>query len=191
MVHAIESLVRRGHPLPKLWLMTDERQSNALWPALEALPEGSGVIVRHYRSTTKERQKLAARIRRIAKRRGLLLILAGSEKQAFAAQADGFHQRSARIGHHRLIRTIAVHNPRELSLAHRINADLVFISPVFATQSHPGAPPLGRVRFGLLVRQSRVPVIALGGMTAKRATSLKSLGMYGWAAIGALTPKQS
>jgi len=165
--------MRRRHPrhrskrLPKLWLMTDERQGEALWEALAALPRGSGVVFRHYSLASGARQALLARVRRVAARRSLLLV------------ADGEGP----------VTTASAHNAAELVAAARRGADLVFLSPVHPTRTHPGAPALGRVRFGLLARRSRVPVIALGGMTARRAEALKKLGAYGWAAIDGLTPQ--
>lgn len=169
--------------------MTDERQGDRLWPALTALPHGSGVIVRHYSFPSAERRALIARVRRIAKARRLIMIVAGPAKLARAFGADGFHRRSAHRTPRDLLRTVAVHNEPELRLAERLDADLVFLSPVFATDSHPDGTTLGRVRFGRLAAQSRIPVIALGGMNRRRARSLSGLGTYGWAAIGALTPK--
>lgn len=168
--------------------MTDERQGAALWRALARLPRGSGVVVRHYGVDERERLALIARVRRIARRRGLVLIVAGPERLALRIGADGFHERSAHIGDPRLLRTVAAHDAAEIEIARRARADLVFVSPVFATRSHPGARAIGRVRFGLLARRAAMPAIALGGMTAKRARSVSRLGAYGWAAIGALTP---
>jgi thiamine-phosphate pyrophosphorylase len=171
--------------------MTDERQGSRLWPALKALPRGSGVIVRHYGLEKEARRALVARIRKVARARRLVLVVAGPEKAARAAWADGFHMRSAHIGPRGFLRTVAVHDLTELRLAERIGADLIFLSPAFATESHPGAKALTRARFGRLARQSRIPVIALGGMTAKRMRSLRQYGIYGWAGIGALTPRQA
>ena len=48
----------RCHPVPRLWLMTDERQGETLWRALERLPERSGVVFRHYSLPAKERHRL-------------------------------------------------------------------------------------------------------------------------------------
>ena len=175
-------------PLPRLWLMTDERQGDRLWPALRTLPRGSGVIVRHYSVEQRARRDLIARIRKIARARRFTLIIAGPAKFAQAARADGFHSRSPDIGPRFLLRTAAAHNLAELRTAERNGADLVFVSPAFATESHPGERPLSRSRFGRLAKASRIPVIALGGMNSKRAQSLKQFGIYGWAGIGALTP---
>ena len=72
-------------------------------------------------------------------------------------------------------------------LEERAGADLLFLSPLFPTHSHPGAPALGRARFAALARGARPPVIALGGMRAGHARGLALLGASGWAAIDGLT----
>lgn len=127
------------------------------------------------------------RVRRVARARRLLLVLAGPPRLARGWRAQGAH------GHtpHRapgLIRTMPAHDPIELRAAARAGADIAFVSPVFATRSHPGAPALGRVRLGLLVRAVRghPPAVALGGMTAARARSLRVVGLTRWAAIDGL-----
>jgi thiamine-phosphate pyrophosphorylase len=162
--------------------MTDERMGDALWDALERLPRGSGIVFRHYRAA--DRRRLFERVRVIARRRRLVLLLAGTPREAIGWRADGVHGRSARFHASRsLLCTAAVHHARELARAH---SDAVFLSPVFATRSHPGAEAMGPVRFGLMAHRSRVRVIALGGMDARRYRRLKRLGAYGWAGIDAL-----
>jgi thiamine-phosphate pyrophosphorylase len=84
-----------------------------------------------------------------------------------------------------------VHSVSERVAAERAGADLLFVSPVFATRSHPGVGGLGRVRFGLMIRGAKRPVIALGGMDAKRARELQNFGIYGWAAISSLARSNS
>ena len=83
-------------------------------------------------------------------------------------------------------RIAKAHNRTELVAARRCGARLVFVSPVFATRSHPGATVLGVVRFGLLTRRARVPVAALGGMTVQRFRRLRALSAVAWGAIDAL-----
>jgi thiamine-phosphate pyrophosphorylase len=172
--------MNRRHPLPRLWLMTDERMGDALWTALERLPRGSGIVFRHYRLEQRERRALFAKISKVAHRRGLLLVRAGSQR--LGRSEAGVHGRSARPGQ---VSTCPAHSRREAVAAIRKGADALFVSPVFPTRSHPGAPALGRVRLGLMVRGLRVPVIALGGMNAQRAKGLAALGVYGWAGIDA------
>ena len=168
--------MRRRHPLPRVWLMTDDRMGDALWQALGRLPRGAGVIVRHYGSPMAERRAILERVERIARRRGLIVLGAGG-----LVGSGGVHNARARHG----LRTQAAHDKAEIVAAMRIGADALFVSPVFATRSHVGARGLGVVRFGLLVRGVRVPVIALGGMDARRARRVAAVGVYGWAGIDA------
>lgn len=171
---------RQPRALPKIWLMTDERQGEALFDALARLPKGAGVIFRHHATPPAERRALFERVLRIARRKRLLLILAGTPRYAVGWRADGNHGRSPHRGR---IRTAPAHNAREIVAAERAGADLILLSPVFATRSHPAARALGRIRFNALAHGAKHPVVALGGMTAERARSLK--GNYGWAAIDA------
>jgi thiamine-phosphate pyrophosphorylase len=163
----------RRQPLPRLWLMTDERQGEGLWRALERLPRGGGVVFRHYALSPAERRRLFERVRRVARRRGLLLLAGGS-----GIRADGIHG-----GRGRGLRSASAHDLRELKAAERSGARLIFLSPAFATRSHPEARALGPARFGLIARQARVPVIALGGVGARNARRLPHI--YGWAGIDA------
>jgi thiamine-phosphate pyrophosphorylase len=162
------------HPLPRLWLLTDERQGDGLLAAVARLPRGAGVVFRHYSTPALNRRALWEEVRRIARRRGLRLIAAAPVLPG----ADGTHNRRG-AG----IRTWSAHNLREIRAAERAGADLVFLSSVYATRSHPGGQPLGPRRFALLAHQARVPVIALGGMDAQRFRALA--GAYGWAGIDA------
>jgi thiamine-phosphate pyrophosphorylase len=159
--------------------MTDERQGEALWAALQRLPAGSGVVFRHYSLPQIHRKLLFAQVRRIARRRRLLLILAGSPRLSRAWRADGVHGLEPGSGG---LRTAAAHNLREIRGAERAGAHLLFVSPVFATRSHPGARGLGPTRFHMLARSARQPVAALGGMNEERARRLR---VHRWAAIDA------
>ncbi|MDE2043082.1 MAG: thiamine phosphate synthase [Alphaproteobacteria bacterium] len=149
------------------------------------LPRGAGIVFRHYELAASERRALFEQVRRIAQRRGLVLILAGSGTQAKAWRADGVHGRNRR--HTRaLLRAAPVHTLHEMAAARRVGAQIVFISPVFLTRSHPGAPALGRMRFAQLAQQAHafgMAPIALGGMTAWRARTLPHA--HGWAGIDA------
>jgi thiamine-phosphate pyrophosphorylase len=154
--------------------MTDERLGDGLWAALERLPRGSGVVFRHYRLAAPERRALFEKVRGACRAGGLRLLVAGD----WLPGDDGVHNRRG-AG----LRSASVHNLRELRAAERAGVDIVFLSPVYSTRSHPGARPLGPGRFALLAHQAKVPVIALGGMNAERFGILR--GAYGWAGIDA------
>lgn len=129
---------------------------------------------------------MLARIARIARQRGLILV--GSR---IPAAPDGVHWPGhaprGRAAGGRLV-TASAHSRRDAIAAFGAGADLVFLSPVFQTRSHPGAAPLGPVRFGLAARGLPGPVIALGGMTAARARRLAPLGAAGYAGIDCWAP---
>lgn len=168
--------------LPRLWMMTDERQGARMWAAIARLPAGSGIVFRHRDTPTAERRRLFGRVRRIAAARGLLLLLAGKDPEARHWGADGAHHRHPHAPRHG---TAAAHGLREIRAAERSGAGAIFLSPLHATRSHPGAPSLGRMRFAALTRATRLPVIALGGVDRTRGRMAMRVGAYGWAAIDA------
>jgi thiamine-phosphate pyrophosphorylase len=181
------SYLKRGRKpdcasLPRVWLMTDERMGDALIPAIAALPRGSGVVFRHYRLPPTERRALFYAVQSLCRKHHHLLLLADSPQLAKRWRAVGAHGRT-----HGCFSAPA-HNVRERIAAERRGANIVFLSPVFATMSHPGGRGIGRVGLGRMSHGSRAFVIALGGMNAKRARSLRGLNIVGWAAIDGLIP---
>ena len=168
-------------PLPQTWLVSDARNDAALERALAQLPRGSGFIFRHHHLPPAQRRARFDQLARLARARGHLVVLAGSAAQARTWGADGAYGSPQLLARGPdILRLTSVHSLRELACAHR--ADLVALSPVFATRTHPGAIPLGPLRFRLLATRSPVPVIALGGMTAKTA---RRLAWPLWAGIDA------
>lgn len=184
-----QSRDRAKSALPRLWLITDERiADDVLLEAIARLPRGSGILFRHYRLKPDMRRDLFDRVRRFARRRRLMLFLAGSERDATRWRCDGFHGRTGRKPC-RLLRSAPVHNLPEIRAAERTGAQMLFLSPLFPTRSHPGSATLGRMRFSRLARQTHLPLIALGGVTVANARHLGALGAFGWAAIDGLAVK--
>ncbi len=174
----------RQSRLPQVWLMTDERIPDLI-RVVERLPRNSGIVFRHHATPAPQRRALFEQVRGVAKRRRLTLFLSGPPIRARQWKADGAHHRS-RLASQGL-RSVAVHNGAELALAQHIRADLIFVSPVFVTRSHPGRHAMGVVMAGILAGRWRRRAIALGGMTRQRARRLHALGFYGWAAIDGLS----
>ena len=162
--------------------MTDERGGDPVAIA-QMLPRGSGIIFRHHATPAKARRQLFERVRRIARARRLILLLAAPPAQAWNWGADGAHHRSLLVS--KGLRSVAVHNARELVTARRIRADLIFASPVFASASHPGKGGMGVTRLGLLIGTQRGRTIVLGGMNATRFRKLAGMNVRGWAAVDA------
>ncbi|SEN54111.1 thiamine-phosphate pyrophosphorylase [Sphingomonas gellani] len=170
--------------IPRLWLMTDERVGEALWTALRRLPPGSGVVLRHHATAPAQRRALIKRVRRVAAARRLVLLVAGG-----ASGVAGVHGAGHGTGHGLGLRSWSAHDRRQAIAARRTGADLVFVSPIFATRSHPAAMGVGPGRGRRIGTAAGLPLIALGGMDRRRWLRIRHLGFHGWAAIDALTSR--
>ena len=160
--------------------MTDPRLSDGLGAAVRKLPAGSGVVFRHYHLSEAERRALFRRIARICRQRGHFLVLAGPDDWS----ADGVHGKP-RVRPDQIL-TMPVHSVNEIRQAQAMGADLIFLSPLFPTRSHPGGRVLGLMQFSRLAKLAgNAKVIALGGMARNKAQSITRRVAYGWAAIDA------
>jgi len=71
------------------------------------------------------------------------------------------------------------HNAEELRRAEALGCDFALLSPVLATQSHPGAPHLGWESFAAIAAGSSIPVYALGGLTQADMQTAWQHGAHG------------
>lgn len=177
--------------VPSVWLMTDERVTEgALMRGIARLPHGSVVVLRHYGLAADERYGLFRRVRKAARRRNCKVLLAGWPDLARRWGADGHHGRGRTPAFKGWLHSAAVHDLSELRSAEALGADVVLLSPLFSTRSHPGQPSLGSARFAAIARRSKLPVIALGGVHPRHAAMVRQLGAVGFAAIDGLTGRR-
>jgi thiamine-phosphate pyrophosphorylase len=187
---------RGGKPaLPPLWLFTDADRLPDPCPAIARLPAGLAGVVLRPDGTWAARRSLGLQVARLCRARRLHLVVAGDARLAALLRA-GIHLRGGnrrgaladgcgvarRCG---LPVTSSAHSRTELVRARRAGADAVFLSPVFPTRSHPGAPALGTVRWAALARNAGLPALALGGVSEQTARRLPPV-CQGAGAIGAL-----
>ncbi len=152
--------------------------------AMAVLPRGSGVVLRHYDAP--ERAALITAAESLCRARGLLLLVAGNTHLPQGLVRPGAKQGTSPV-------TAAAHDAAAIVKAWRAGIQAVFISPVFATRSHPGAEPLGVLRFARLLRLARrhgLRVYALGGIDARSWRRLMPLKPDGYGAIGAFLQKR-
>jgi thiamine-phosphate pyrophosphorylase len=180
--------------LPPLCLMTDDERLADPAAAAAALPRGSLVIVRS--RNDRSRAALASQLARVAKARDLILLVASDPPLALRSKADGLHlpeSRASEASHWRAIHphwliTVSVHSLHTLG---RIkDADAALLAPVFLTGSHPGRRSLTPLRANAIARLSRVPLYALGGITAVNAKRISGTNYAGLAAISSLSPTE-
>jgi thiamine-phosphate pyrophosphorylase len=183
-------LRRKPAPLPRLWLFTDDRRLPDPRTSVARLPRGrAGVVLRHDQDPA--RVSLGRDLARICRARRLVLVVAGDVRLAAALQA-GVHLRNGyRIGPVRTrgVTTSSAHSIPDLLRARRARADLVFLSPAFATASHAGASGLGPLRWAAIARR-RIPwsagLAALGGVDGGTIRRLPPRLLQAAGAIGAL-----
>ncbi|PHS78951.1 MAG: thiamine phosphate synthase [Rhodospirillaceae bacterium] len=182
----------KNRAIPHFYVMTCQDRLPDPHSILDVLPKGAAIILRN--TDAKELEQLARAVLPAAHRNGLKVLLANDVRLAIKLGADGVHlsEHNARRGaltnvSHKpgFLVSAAAHSKRALWWAKKANADVVLLSPVFATQSHVNAKTLGVLRTLRLARGCSLKSIVLGGITPLSAHRLKHTCIYGLAAIGA------
>ncbi len=176
---------------PTLWLFTDARRLSDPRAAVARLPRGgAGVVLRH--DADPGRPALGRALARLCRARRLALVVAGDPRLA-AALGAGLHMRDGRwpgvtrrAGRRGTLLTSSAHDVASLRRATASGVNLVFLSPAFPTDSHPGGAALGVVRWTRLARRTATPVAALGGVDGRTVRRLPRTSCGGAGAIGAL-----
>lgn len=78
------------------------------------------------------------------------------------------------------------HTLNDIEKAKTIKADIILVSPVKETKSHPGVAGIGWELFSELISNNDIPVYALGGMRPDDLEEAKVAGAQGIAAISSL-----
>jgi thiamine-phosphate pyrophosphorylase len=182
--------------LPSLFVFSDTQRLADPEGVAETLPAGTGIILRHYDVAREERRRLAHRLGVIARSRGLIFLVGADVALARESGALGVHlpekllRRPAlwrlQAGSGNFLVTAAVHNLAAMHRAESLRVDALFLSPVFATASHPDTPALGHLLFRRWLGETNRPVYALGGITEKSLRLLNNSGACGAGVIGAL-----
>lgn len=151
-----------------------------------------GVTMIQVRAKGLPARELAALVRRVvAAARGVPVLVNARADVALACAAQGVHLPSDSQAP-RFVRAIApagfligvsCHHPEELARAEQEAADFAVYGPIFATRSHPTAPPLGLDALAAAARLVRLPIYALGGITERNAPLAIAAGAAGVAGI--------
>ena len=182
-------------PLPRLHAITDElvaRRADLGTVARHLAAAGGEELALHARGRTLsglEHYELAVRLSACAPVR---LFVNDRLDIALAAGADGVQlrrdsldPRDARRLNPAWLIGVSVHDLTQARAACAERPDYLLVGPVFATATHPDAPPLGLERLAEIVLLG-LPVIAVGGVTAERIPEVTMTGAHGVAAIRAL-----
>ncbi|OKH87381.1 thiamine phosphate synthase [Thalassospira sp. TSL5-1] len=189
-----------NHRLSPVMVMSDDKRLPDPAPALQKLPLGSSLVFRHYHAPDRDKQALA--LRRLCHKLGHLFFVAADMTLALRLKADGLHMPgyTRKTGKtllecakkHHLLVSAAIHDMAQLRhmIAMQNRIDAAIISPVFATQSHPGAPHLSAKDFGRMAQlaaRNQIGVYAMGGIDFAHLQRLDQKPICGIAGIGFAT----
>jgi thiamine-phosphate pyrophosphorylase len=137
---------------------------------------------------------IGARVREAVANPAALFFVNGDIDAAFVLGANGVHlpedgatiaDARARLGT-RILLSRAVHSVAAAVQAERDGADIVQLGTIFETASKPGREPIGLDGVRAVCEAVRLPVIAVGGITAANAGDVIRAGAAGVAVIGAI-----
>jgi thiamine-phosphate pyrophosphorylase len=175
-------------------LITDRRLAGgeeALLAAVEAAIDGgvNAVQVREKNLPPAELLHLAQRLREAMAGRAALIVN-GALEVALAAGADGVHLAEAAAMVERPARPFlvgrSVHSREAAEKGWEECSDYLIAGPVFATPSHAGREPAGRVLIEECSWAVALPVLAVGGIDARRVAEVVRVGASGVAVISAV-----
>lgn len=174
--------------LPPLLYLTDPNRSLGILETAKRLPVGSAVIYRHF--GFENRIEAAQHLRKITYENHCALLIGNDPLLAMSSNADGVHWPESKIEESKKWRnrfrlmTAAAHSRIALASIAKSNIDAAIVSTVFESASPSASRPMGAMKFRELVRHARVPIYALGGITAQNAGSISRVA--GIAAISGI-----
>ena len=182
---------RNACALPPLLVLTDPQRTPDPLALAQTLPRGAGLVYRAFGAP--DAARMAAALAAMARARGLILLVGADPALAWACGADGVHLPESLVTSAPRIRASwpgvlisgAAHSAMALRRAAAAGLDAALISTVFASRSASAGSPMGPVRLAALVRRARLPVYALGGVSAVTLPRLKATGVAGVAMVDA------
>lgn len=176
-------------------LVTDRRQARMPLPQIVSAALAAGcrwISVREKDLPESEQAALVRSLLPMTRRHGAKLTVHGNAALAGACSADGVHlpaggnaaETRKRLGPNRLI-GVSIHTVPEAEAIDPASVDYAVAGPAFETSSKPGyGPEIGRIGLAEIARATRVPVLAIGGITSARVAEVIAAGPVGVAVMG-------
>jgi len=188
-----------GHINFHLYIVTDRHEAAGrdLEEVVAAAARGgAGAIqLREKDLSARDLYALGARLQAVLAPYGVPLLINDRLDVALALDTAGVHlaghslpTATARrvLGAHKLL-GVSTHSVEEARQAAEEGADFVVFGPVFTTPSKVAyGPPQGLQHLAAVVRQVRLPVVAIGGIDVTNLPQVLQTGAYGVAMIRAV-----
>ncbi len=192
-------MTRTPPPIPRLHVITDtvvQNRYDAVELARLALAGGARLVqVRDKRLDDDAFAGVVREVVALCRSAGALCIVNDRVEVARATHAHGVHVGAddapvaaarAALGPGAIVGASAS-TPEAARAAEAAGADYVGCGAVWATASkHKSEPPIGLEGLRAVCEAVRIPVIAIGGVTAERARACIEAGAHGVAVIGAV-----
>lgn len=176
--------------LPQFYMMTGKftDQADFKEKLTNALTEGNKVVQLKNKNNLNSDEFLAlAQIAKtICQQYNAVLLMATSADIYKQSQANGLHLNSQVLFEYEnrpvlkeQLLSVSCHNVEEMKQAEKLGADILLLSPVKATSSHPELEGIGWVKFKQMIKQLKCPVYALGGMQISDLDNALDAGAQG------------
>ena len=185
--------------LAEFYMMTGKYsdQNDFAEKLTQALTQGNKVVqLKAKNCTIDDYLQLADIARTICKKFNAVLLLATSADVYQQARADGLHLNSQALFTYTerpvsvdQLLSVSCHNLQEMQQAEKLGADILLLSPVKATASHPELEGIGWQNFAQMIKKVNCPVYALGGMRASDLADAQQAGARGVAVSSFWNPR--
>ncbi len=147
------------------------------------------MVYRHFGAVNK--LEIARKLRKIALKRNLQLLIGRDVELAVQIGANGVHLPERELAQGASLRknypnwliTGAAHSYGAVNKCADNKLDAAIVSPVFASESKSAGVPIGVSGFTNIARKANIPVIALGGISSITITKLYGCGAAGVAGV--------
>ena len=187
-------------PIPRLQVITDEtvqtRHSHAALASMAARGGTDAVQFREKRPwSTRERIEVARACLDACREHGTMLLVDDFADVALAVGAEAIHlgrndldvATARRIVGPEVIIGGTANSYEEATSVWATDIDYIGVGPIYGTMSKANpAPDMGLDTLARICRDSPVPVVAIGSITAERIAEVIAAGAYGVAVLSAV-----
>ena len=178
----------KAKSLPTAVLFTDRKKISDFDAVIKNLPKNSAIIIREYDLGKKEREIFAQKITNLARPLGIKILIGKDFLLAQKIKADGIHfsdldklplvflkKQSFKKN---FIFSLACHSFKSIEKSIKFKPDIIFISPIFPTNSHLGTTSLGIINLQKISFKYRnhnyhqTKISALGGINLDNIASI-------------------